>query len=149
MQPSEFSISNQAAAAADAGNLIEAIKLVREDTGLGLKEAKDCVDAYLRHGRAPAPSGASQTEMPLAAVLALRNGLLPDAVKHYRAHTRCDLKDAKAAVERYLADNPLAKQQFQAADKTDGRPFVKALLVLAILSLIALGFWHAAGAGIR
>ncbi len=31
---------------ADAGNMIQAIKLVREQTGLGLKEAKDIVDAY-------------------------------------------------------------------------------------------------------
>ena len=34
--------------AVQAGNKIEAIKLVRELTGLGLKEAKDAVDGYLR-----------------------------------------------------------------------------------------------------
>lgn len=32
---------------ADAGQKIEAIKVHREQTGLGLKEAKDAVEAYL------------------------------------------------------------------------------------------------------
>jgi ribosomal protein L7/L12 len=31
----------------DGGNKIEAIKLYREQTGLGLKEAKDAVDGML------------------------------------------------------------------------------------------------------
>ena len=39
------------------GHKIEAIKLVREQTGMGLKEAKDAVDAYERtHPKAPASS---------------------------------------------------------------------------------------------
>lgn len=149
MQPSESLLSKQAAAAADAGNPLEAIKLAREETGLGLKEAKDLVDAYLRHGHTPSPTGISQTGMPVTAVLALKNGVLIEAIKHYRAHNRCDLKDAKEAVERYLDNNPLAKQQFQAAAKANGKPFVKLLLVLALLGLIALGYWYAAGGGIR
>ena len=41
------SLSSQAIAALQSGNKIEAIKLVREATGLGLKEAKDAVDAYV------------------------------------------------------------------------------------------------------
>ncbi len=32
--------------AIEHGNKIEAIKLLRESTGLGLKEAKDIIDAY-------------------------------------------------------------------------------------------------------
>jgi ribosomal protein L7/L12 len=32
----------------ERGSMIEAIKLVREKTGLGLKEAKDLVDAWAR-----------------------------------------------------------------------------------------------------
>jgi hypothetical protein len=39
------------------GHKIEAIKLVREQTGMGLKEAKDAVDAYERtHPKTPAAS---------------------------------------------------------------------------------------------
>jgi len=41
-------ISAPAIAALQLGNKIEAIKLVREETGLGLKEAKDLVERYLR-----------------------------------------------------------------------------------------------------
>lgn len=39
-------ISEQARAALADGRVIDAIKQVREDTGLGLKEAKDLVDIY-------------------------------------------------------------------------------------------------------
>ena len=37
----------EAIAAAHRGNLIEAIKITREKTGVGLKEAKDAVEAHL------------------------------------------------------------------------------------------------------
>lgn len=132
-------------AAANAGNLIEAIKHVREETGLGLKEAKDSVDAYLRDGHSPSPTSVSPAEMPVAAMLALKNGVLIEAIKHYRTHNRCGLKDAKEAVEHYLDSNPLAKQQFQTAAKANGKPFLKGLLVLIILGLIVIGYWYAGG----
>lgn len=41
-------ISPRAQDAARAGRLIDAIKMVREDSGLGLKEAKDAVEAFLQ-----------------------------------------------------------------------------------------------------
>ncbi|MCK9606639.1 MAG: ribosomal protein L7/L12 [Methylomonas sp.] len=145
MSSSKPTISEQAAAAANAGNLLEAIKQVREETGLGLKEAKEMVDAYLRHGHAASPTGISHTEMPVAAMLALKNGLLIEAIKHYREHNHCGLKDAKQAVERHIDTNPLLKQQFQAAAKQSGMPFVNLLLVLVLLGLMALGYWYTGG----
>lgn len=39
-------LSARAEAALRNGNKIEAIKIIREELGLGLKEAKDLVDAY-------------------------------------------------------------------------------------------------------
>ena len=45
-QPSAFPPA--AVAALEQGNTIEAIKIVRLDRGLGLKESKDLVDAYLK-----------------------------------------------------------------------------------------------------
>ena len=45
-QPSSFPPA--AVAALEQGNTIEAIKIVRLDRGLGLKESKDLVDAYLK-----------------------------------------------------------------------------------------------------
>lgn len=43
------------------GNKIEAIKLTRAATGLGLKEAKDCVDAWAaaHPDQIPRPTGTS------------------------------------------------------------------------------------------
>lgn len=145
MPSSKPTMSGQAAAAANAGNLIEAIKQVREETGLGLKEAKDMVDAYLRDCHSPSPTRVSPAEMPVAAMLALKNGVLIEAIKHYRAHNRCDLKDAKEAVEHYLDSNPLTKQQFQAAAKANGKPFLKWLLLLIILGLIVIGYRYTGG----
>lgn len=40
-------LPEQAIAALNLGRKIEAIKIVRESTGLGLKEAKNLVDAYV------------------------------------------------------------------------------------------------------
>lgn len=70
------SIPEVAAAALDQGKQIEAIKLVREINGIGLKEAKDLVDAYiagrpdLKEKRASAQS-ASARGCVLAAVVFL------------------------------------------------------------------------------
>ncbi len=44
---SPASIPAAAAAAVAAGNMIEAIKIVRREQHIGLKEAKDAVDAYV------------------------------------------------------------------------------------------------------
>jgi hypothetical protein len=41
-------LSESAIAALQSGNKIQAIKLVRVEQGLGLKEAKDAVEEYLR-----------------------------------------------------------------------------------------------------
>ena len=50
-------IPQTALAALRRGNKIEAIKIVRAELGLGLKEAKDAVEAYERAH--PAPSSRS------------------------------------------------------------------------------------------
>jgi len=47
-EPVKSSLSEAAISALQRGNKIEAIKLVREELGLGLKEAKDEVEDYLR-----------------------------------------------------------------------------------------------------
>jgi ribosomal protein L7/L12 len=44
----EPGFSDAAIAALQQGNTIEAIKIVRTERGLGLKESKDAVDAYVR-----------------------------------------------------------------------------------------------------
>jgi ribosomal protein L7/L12 len=89
---------------ARAGRLIDAIKLHREQTGLGLKEAKDAVEA-MRDGREPeraAPAaathaGSGDTLTRVTALLAA--GQKIEAIKLYREATGVDLKAAKDAVE--------------------------------------------------
>lgn len=51
MNYNDLEISDQVIAAVDAGRKIEAIKILREETGLGLKEAKDVVDGLVRAKR--------------------------------------------------------------------------------------------------
>jgi len=51
MNYDDLEISDQVIAAVDAGHTIEAIKTLREETGLGLKEAKDVVDGLAKAKR--------------------------------------------------------------------------------------------------
>jgi len=48
MNYSDLNISDDVISAVGAGHKIEAIKILREETGLGLKEAKDVVDRLAR-----------------------------------------------------------------------------------------------------
>ena len=86
------------------GNKIAAIKQLRELTGLGLKEAKDYVDAIPAPG-APPPfpsAGISQPpgEASLAEVHALAvQGQKIQAIKLYRELTGVGLKEAKDYVD--------------------------------------------------
>jgi ribosomal protein L7/L12 len=58
-----------AVASLQAGNKIEAIKIVREAQGIGLKEAKDAVEEYLsRHPDLAAIAAAAGTEAKQAAL---------------------------------------------------------------------------------
>lgn len=51
MDEREFSYSDDVLAAVDSGRQIEAIKILREQTGLGLKDAKHAIDALARERR--------------------------------------------------------------------------------------------------
>jgi ribosomal protein L7/L12 len=107
-----------AIAALEAGNKLEAIRILREATGLGLKEAKDAVERYVpgdapSHARERPPAG-SQV-IPLAAIAALQNGKMIDAVRIVRQAHGTGLKEAKDAVDHYIATEPLIRSRFEAA----------------------------------
>lgn len=130
-------LSEAAIAALGAGNKVEAIKLVREATGLGLKEAKDAVEQYVpgdRPFRTPERRSAGSEAFPLAAVSALQNGKLIDAVKIVRKAQGGGLKDAKDAVDRYLATEPLIRSRFEAAQSESRRGALLWLTALALLT---------------
>lgn len=84
----------EAMAALSKGQVIEAIKIVREKTGLGLKEAKDLVDGY-RHGDTPPRDQAMRAKLeavarkhgfkvPEEVMTAMESGDLKTAMKRLR-----------------------------------------------------------------
>jgi ribosomal protein L7/L12 len=82
----------------DRGDKIEAIRALRETTGLGLKEAKDALEsgAYaVRVPGVPQPHG----PVPADAAAALKRGDKIEAIKLMREASGLGLKEAKAAVE--------------------------------------------------
>jgi ribosomal protein L7/L12 len=91
-------------AAIREGRKIEAIKRLREHRGLGLEDAKDTVEAYMRYGATP--SGGVDDPLPADVVHAIRDGRKVEAIKRLRAHRRIGLKEAKDAVEAYMRREP-------------------------------------------
>lgn len=83
-------------AAWDAGRKIEAIKLLREATGLGLAEAK----ALLERGASVAgPAYTPGQPLPATVRAALDAGNTVDAIRRMREATGLGLKEAKDVVE--------------------------------------------------
>jgi ribosomal protein L7/L12 len=89
-----------------SGNKIEAIKLYRERTGVGLKEAKDAVEALERADAARVTESVGESfRRQLVALLGA--GRKIEAIKLYRERTGVGLKQAKDAVERLGAEHGL------------------------------------------
>ncbi|WP_223645686.1 hypothetical protein [Corallococcus sp. EGB] len=90
-----------------AGQTIDAIKLYRALHGVGLKEAKDAVDA-MRDGRAstalPSRQALSDAEANAAIEQAIWDNNLIQAIKLYRDLHGVGLKEAKDDVEAMRAD---------------------------------------------
>jgi ribosomal protein L7/L12 len=98
---------------ARAGRTIDAIKLFREQTGAGLKESKDAVEALLQGQRPQRPAAAlpglgEGAEFQSEVRALLDRGLTIEAIKLYRVRTGLGLKEAKDAVEA-LANGPLRR----------------------------------------
>lgn len=82
---------------------IEAIKLYREVTRVGLKEAKDAVEAFEKSGVFPPVAKPETVPVDLETVRALvREGKTIDAIKLYRQLTGVGLKEAKDAIDAML-----------------------------------------------
>lgn len=95
-------------AAVRDGNLIQAIKLLRESSGLGLKEAKDLIDAHARGASAAPASAAPSGELAAPVVQALLAGRKIEAIRLLREQTGLGLKEAKEAVEASQIERQLA-----------------------------------------
>ena len=86
-----------------SGNKIRAIKLYREQTGVGLKEAKDAIDRMaleLKTGRLQRRNQPEQGRVdPDELQRLILAGQKIHAIKYYRQVTGVGLKEAKDAVE--------------------------------------------------
>ena len=85
------------------GNLIGAIKRYREQTGVGLTEAKEAVEAIAAGRVAPSPLPGHPATDPAGDPeirRLVREGELIGAIKRYRQLSGAGLKDAKDAIER-------------------------------------------------
>lgn len=87
-----------------AGQKIEAIRLLRERTGLGLAEAKAAVEAgSLPQAPADPPAGSfGARELPPQALAALAAGKTIEAIRLVRLAHGVGLKDAKGIVDAYI-----------------------------------------------
>ena len=98
-------------AAVSSGQLIEAIKLVREQQGLGLKEAKELVDRYRSmpvlmrvHAlgdKAREIESQHGLKIPAAAIDALAHGNVTAAINAVRTEYNIGLKDAKQVLDAH------------------------------------------------
>ena len=62
MDEQPLSVSDEVLAAVDAGRKIQAIKILREESGLGLADAKHVVDSLVRERRAESNIPAGMVE---------------------------------------------------------------------------------------
>jgi hypothetical protein len=94
------------------------------------------MNARERGSRPVLPVDAEQaTDIPAAAVAALHNGKLIDAVKHTRTATGLGLKDSKEAVERYLDAHPATRQRLSEASRPTAA--IRFVLVATIFVIAA------------
>jgi ribosomal protein L7/L12 len=121
--------------AADGGDVITAIKLLRERSGMDLAAAKRAIDDYLldRQGFAKPRAG----ELPLDAIASLQEGNMVAAIRQTRMSGRLGLKEARDAVLRYLDANPSMQLRVREAAARQRHPW-RIVLVVAILAVVVL-----------
>jgi len=123
----------------NAGKKIEAIKLYRQATGDGLKEAKDAVEAIAAGQPTARRSGGSAEYVGVdpnsleRQVLALLQGQKKIwAIKVYREQTGVGLKQAKDAVEALGAKHGISERTGCAG---------VVLVMVAVGTIIGVGVW--------
>jgi ribosomal protein L7/L12 len=142
---------------------IAAIKLYREATGVGLKEAKDAIEAIERGEPvySPPPTQSAQgidlvLEDQIKQLLAKRQKI--QAVKIYREAHNCGLKDAKDAVDALeiqmrggmrtsLPSAPAISNDPFAEDSQRNRRFLAFLIAIVLLAIGGIAFFLLAGNG--
>jgi ribosomal protein L7/L12 len=130
--------------------MLQAIKVYRDATGLGLAEAKEAVEAMARNEYSKPPSGVRRLDDPVLEGKIrslLSKGKKIDAVKIYRAEYGTSLKDATEAVEQIQSSMPrgsTAAMPYEPAIGSD--PFAgdetnrgRLVVLSVVLSILACG----------
>jgi ribosomal protein L7/L12 len=104
MRPPLLQLSAGAKSALQAGRVIEAIKITRQDHGLDLNEARDLVEGHLEASSAHAAELTDRGIPPEATIL-LHQGNRTAAIRIVREAFRLPLKDAHDIVGSYIASN--------------------------------------------
>ncbi|HJR74663.1 MAG TPA: ribosomal protein L7/L12 [Luteimonas sp.] len=153
MAQGEIRIPPEAIAALRQGRTIEAIKHLRDATGLDLKRAKAVIDAHaarIDRGQAQQTaermSASSGVAFPQDAAEALARGDLIDAIKRLReANPQFDLKTAKDLVEKHRhgahASAPMASAQKRVPTVVEGDRGSRGWLWLVALAAI-FALWY-------
>jgi large subunit ribosomal protein L7/L12 len=94
----------------DRGRIIEAIKLYRKQTGVGLAEGKEAVEA-IQAGASPPSLSEMGGDVEAELLRLLGKGQKIQAIKLYREHTGMGLAEAKRAVEALTARHGLSAQR--------------------------------------
>lgn len=139
------SLPPQVQAALERGQLIEAIKLLRESSGLGLAEAKHLIESVANATPGHAPAAArtgiqAPPSMPIEAVAALQRGNKIEAIRLYRAHNRVELKQAKDAVDAFEASSPTPAAPGLAPGEVPPSKHGKLWWIAIVIALGLLGF---------
>jgi ribosomal protein L7/L12 len=124
-------------AAVQLGNTIEAIKLLRESSGLGLKEAKDAIDEHLRGNTRSTATVAAPGSPPAAVAEALMQGNKLEAIHRLRESTGMGLKEAKDAVESFGKPPDLSPPQRSPGEVPTSRTGIWLVVVLALAAALA------------
>ncbi len=122
------------------GQTIEAIKLLRLATGLGLKEAKDAVDAHLQGLPVSVPMASLANQLPASVAEALRSGNKIEAIKLLREQTGLGLKEAKDAVEGMEVRKAGGTGHFPTIEKPKSGSGLSWLIGLVVLGFAAYYF---------
>lgn len=131
--PSPDWLPPEVAAAIQSGRTIEAIKLLRESTGLGLAEAKAAVDHYARTQGAPP---GVEAPLPPDVMQALRNGNKIEAIRLVREHRGLGLREAKLLVDALEAGEPLPHGNLSPVAPRRSSPLLWLAIVLAVAAYI-------------
>lgn len=146
-------------AAIEGGEVVVAIKLLRQHTGLGLAQAKEAVDRYRAGDHSPlnspaAAQGSADSGLPPAALDALARGNKLEAVKLVREASGLGLAEAKDLVDAHLHGTPSfhhpihsvadAQDAVRAAMAEPGRVAASPLaspLPWLVVAVVAAGAW--------